>query len=118
MNQGATFGFLRRTAEMLLRKAPALSRLRVIRQWGGVYDLTPDRMPLVGPVASPRGFVQVNGWSGRGFAFAPLAAELLARWIVRGERDELLTPFDPDRFVGGGGRMETGDYYAAYGRRS
>jgi sarcosine oxidase subunit beta len=118
MNQASTFAFLGRTARLLLRKAPRLGHLRVIRQWGGVYDLTPDRMPLVGPVRRPRGFVQANGWSGRGLAQAPLAAELLARWMVTGRRDDLLVPFDPDRFEGRDVRVETGDYYAAYRRRS
>jgi sarcosine oxidase, subunit beta len=115
LEQGSTFRFLPRTAAVLLRKAPRLGSLRVIRQWAGVYDLTPDRKPLVGPVRGLRGFVQANGYSGRGFAQAPLIAELLARWLTGEERPKLLAPFDPDRFPEGA-RTDVGsaDYYAAY----
>jgi sarcosine oxidase subunit beta len=118
LNHRSSFAFLRRTASILCRKAPRLARLRVIRQWAGVYDMTPDRNPLVGPVPGLAGFVQANGYSGRGFAQAPLVAELLARWIVEGERPGALAPFDPGRF----GNLPEGaspgggpDYYAAYG---
>lgn len=116
MNQRSTFAFARRTSAMLLRKAPRLGHLRVIRQWAGVYDVTPDRMPLVGPVGGAPGFVQLNGTSGRGFALAPLLAELLADWIASGERPELLAPFDPDRFANGSPTdpAHGADYYSGY----
>ena len=115
MEERSTFGFLRRGARVLLRKAPRLGHLQVIRQWAGVYDMTPDRKPLVGPVSAVPGFVQANGYSGRGFALAPLVAELLAGWLVDGERPELLVPFDADRFGGvPGPAVESHDYYAGY----
>lgn len=115
MNQESTFRFLSRTASTLLRKAPRLGHLRVIRQWAGVYDMTPDRKPLVGPTRAMPGFVQANGYSGRGFALAPLIAELLAQWLASGERSSLLEPFDPDRFAGREQEpIVTRDYYAAY----
>jgi sarcosine oxidase subunit beta len=121
MEERSTFGFLRRSARVLLRKAPRLGHLHVIRQWAGVYDMTPDRKPLVGPVAAVPGFVQANGYSGRGFALAPLVAELLAGWLTDGERPELLVPFDPERFAGAADRaVDSHDYYAGYrseGRR-
>lgn len=118
MNHASTFRFLSRTASTLLSKAPRLGHLHVIRQWAGVYDMTPDRKPLVGPVRTPPGFVQANGYSGRGFALAPLIAELLAGWLVGGERPSLLEPFDPDRFAGRESeRVVTADYYAGYATR-
>jgi sarcosine oxidase subunit beta len=118
MNQASTFAFLARTCDTLMRKAPRVGRLRVIRQWGGVYDMTPDRKPLVGPVGRMPWFVQMNGYSGRGFALAPLLAELLARWIATGSRPEELAPFDPDRFDGVERQAITAtDYYAAYAPR-
>ncbi|HEX6399269.1 MAG TPA: hypothetical protein VF108_02210, partial [Actinomycetota bacterium] len=61
------------------------------------------------------GFVQMNGYSGRGFALAPLVAQLLAGWLVSGRRPEELAPFDPDRFVGLAPAASPGtDYYAGY----
>jgi sarcosine oxidase subunit beta len=114
MNEASSLRFLGRTARVLAAKAPRLGRLRVLRQWAGVYDLTPDRRPLVGEHASLPGLFALNGWSGRGFALAPLAAELLARAIVRGERPELLAQFAPDRFDGGVCVDDAADYYSGY----
>lgn len=114
MTEASTIRFLGRTARVVLAKAPRLGRLRVLRQWAGVYDLTPDRRPLVGEHAALPGLFALNGWSGRGFAFAPLAAELLARAIVRREPPELLGAFAPDRFAGRARETDAADYYSAY----
>jgi sarcosine oxidase subunit beta len=115
MDQRSSFAFLRRTSEVLMQKAPRLGRLRIIRQWAGVYDMTPDRKPIVGPVRERPGFIQMNGYSGRGFAQAPLVAELLARWIDTGQRPAELAPFGPERFAASGPReARPGDYYAEY----
>jgi sarcosine oxidase subunit beta len=115
VNLASSAAFLGRTARMLLRKAPRLAQLRVVRQWAGIYDLTPDRKPTVGPVAARPGFVQANGCNGRGFALGPKIAELLAQWLDTGERPALLAPFDANRFAGREDTpIRTGDYYSGY----
>lgn len=117
MNYESSFAFLRRTASVLVRKAPRLGHLHVIRQWAGIYDMTPDRKPLVGPTIAAPGFVQANGYSGRGFALAPLVAELLAGWLETGRRPDAFAPFDPDRFAGRDVDVTLApDYYAGYAR--
>jgi sarcosine oxidase subunit beta len=89
--------------------------LRVIRQWAGVYDTTPDKRPLVGEHRAQPGLFALNGWSGRGILLAPLSAELLAREIAGLGRDRLLDAFDPDRFVGTGATTTAhSDYYSGY----
>lgn len=100
VNSSSSFKFLSRTATLLVRKMPALANLPVIRQWAGMYDVTPDHMPLVGGSSEVKGFYQSNGWSGRGMLLAPYSMELLASEIITGARPALLRPFDPDRFVG------------------
>jgi sarcosine oxidase subunit beta len=118
LNFAASAGSLGRTARMLLAKAPRLGHLRVVRQWAGVYDMTPDRLPMVGPVRALEGFVQANGCNGRGFLLGPLIGQLLAEWLDGGERPALLAAFDANRFEGrDDARVETGDYYAGYVRR-
>ncbi len=115
MNEASSLRFLGRTARIVLEKAPRLGELRVIRQWAGVYDTTPDKRPLVGEYGGTRGFYALNGWSGRGILLAPLAAELLAREIAGLGRDRLLEPFAADRFAGR--PIETtipADYYSGY----
>lgn len=114
LTEDSSLRFLCRTARVLLTKAPRLGELRVIRQWAGVYELTPDRLPLLGEHRSLPGLFALSGWSGRGFALAPLSAELVARQIVAGERDEVLSLCDPDRFRGRPLPADAGDYYAAY----
>jgi sarcosine oxidase subunit beta len=115
MTEESSPAFLGRTARVLLEKAPRLAGLRVIRQWAGVYDMTPDKRPLVGEHGRLPGFFALNGWSGRGMLLAPYAAELLAREIAGLGRDALLAPFGPDRFAGRDAALSApGDYYGGY----
>jgi len=120
VNQASSAAFLRRTARVITAKAPALSDVTVIRQWAGMYDVTPDHQPLVGPTRQLAGWWQANGWSGRGMLLAPLAAEHLAAWIVAGAESPppaLLAGFRPDRFEPGAGEAgDEADYYARYAR--
>ena len=113
--EDASFRFLARTARLVLRKAPRLGGLHVIRQWAGCYELTPDRAPLIGEHAAVPGLYTLGGWSGRGLLLAPIAAELAGREIAGLGRDALLAPFHPDRFDGVEAPPDTGgDYYARY----
>lgn len=117
VNQRSSWSFLRRTAELMTRKAPALRDVAVIRQWGGMYDITPDHLPIVGPTAQLDGWWQALGWSGRGMLLAPYLSELLAEHLLTGQAPLMLRQFLPDRFVpseGDAAPLET-DYYARYG---
>jgi glycine/D-amino acid oxidase-like deaminating enzyme len=115
VNQRSSSAFLRRTAAMIVGKAPALGDVTVIRQWAGMYDITPDHQPLVGPTSQLEGWWQANGWSGRGMLLAPYLVELLAERFVTGTTPDRLAMFDPDRFAPGEeGEADTADYYERY----
>lgn len=116
VNQRSSWAFLRRTAELMTRKAPALRDVAVIRQWGGMYDITPDHLPIVGPTAQLDGWWQALGWSGRGMLLAPYLTELLAEHLVTGQAPTMLRQFLPDRFppTDGGDATVESDYYARY----
>ena len=115
VNQRSSAAFLRRTASMMVRKAPALADVTVIRQWAGMYDVSPDHQPLVGPTSQLEGWWQANGWSGRGMLLAPYLMELLAERFTTGHIPEHLAMFDPDRFAPDDtGARDEGDYYARY----
>ena len=102
---------------MITRKAPALADVTVIRQWAGMYDVTPDHQPLVGPTAQLDGWWQANGWSGRGMLLAPYLAELLATRMATGTSRPHLEMFDPDRFDPTADTAAAGqDYYARYAK--
>jgi sarcosine oxidase subunit beta len=118
VEQRSTWDFLGRTAALMVRKAPALADVNVIRQWAGMYDITPDHLPLVGPTDQLDGWWQANGWSGRGMLLGPYLTELLAERFVSGRTPAHLEAFDPDRFGPEPAAEEaSGDYYARYARR-
>ena len=118
VDQGSSWAFLRRTAAMMVRKAPALADVSVIRQWAGMYDISPDHVPLVGPTAQLDGWWQANGWSGRGMLLGPYLTELLGEQFVTGRRPAHLDAFDPDRFGAAAvAEDESADYYARYAPR-
>jgi sarcosine oxidase subunit beta len=117
VEQASSPAFLRRTASVITRKAPALSDATVIRQWAGMYDISPDHLPLVGPTRQLDGWWQANGWSGRGMLLAPYLAELLATRMATGTSPARLEMFDPDRFDPETESAGTGqDYYARYAK--
>ncbi len=117
VDQASSAAFLRRTASVITRKAPALGDATVIRQWAGMYDISPDHLPLVGPTRQLDGWWQANGWSGRGMLLAPYLAELLATRIATGASPARLAMFDPDRFAPTAQTAAAGqDYYARYAK--
>jgi sarcosine oxidase subunit beta len=117
VDQRSSWDFLRRTATLMTRKAPALADVAVIRQWAGMYDVSPDHQPLVGPTRQLDGWWQANGWSGRGMLLAPYLAELLAERFVTGVTPDRLAMFDPDRFDPDAvSDADDADYYARYAR--
>ena len=115
VDQRSSWAFLRRTAELMVRKAPALREVTVIRQWAGMYDVSPDHQPLVGPTRQLDGWWEANGWSGRGMLLAPYLMDQLAERFALGTTSPHLALFDPDRFEPGGEAHTSTDYYGRYG---
>lgn len=79
----------RLVAEELLPTAvrvfPPLERAGVASQWAGLYEMTPDRHPIIGEAPGAPGLFLANGFSGHGFQHAPVVGKLLAELIVEGE---------------------------------
>jgi sarcosine oxidase subunit beta len=74
--------FLKRMAKELLRMMPRLRSTKVLRQWAGLYDMTPDGKPLLGKVDEVEGFVLACGLCGHGFMLAPSISRLVAEEIA------------------------------------
>lgn len=68
-----------------VRVFPPLEEAAIAHSWVGLYAMTPDRHPIIGPVPGVRGFYLANGFSGHGFQHAPVVGKLLAELIVDGE---------------------------------
>jgi sarcosine oxidase subunit beta len=82
INQDSSFAFLGRYAHALTRACPVLGSVKILRQWAGCYDLTPDANPIVGPVDDVENFYQASGFMGHGFMMAPIVGKLIAQYIV------------------------------------
>ncbi len=85
----------------LQRVLPSLPRLGIAERWAGYIDATPDLIPVLGPVASPRGFVFATGFSGHGFAMGPIAGRLVSELIADGKTSLDITGFRFSRFAEG-----------------
>jgi glycine/D-amino acid oxidase-like deaminating enzyme len=83
--------------ERASRRVPAFASSGLVRAVTGVYDMTPDMRPLLGPVG-PDGLYVAVGFSGMGFKIAPAVGLGMAELITGGERSVDLEPFDPQRF--------------------
>jgi sarcosine oxidase subunit beta len=82
LDQESSHAFLGRYASALVRACPVLGAVKVLRQWAGCYDLTPDANPIVGPVAEVEHFYQASGFMGHGFMMAPIVGKRLAEAIA------------------------------------
>jgi sarcosine oxidase subunit beta len=76
---------------------PIFRRLRMLRAWGGIVDVTRDRSPIVGKTPVPGLYVNC-GWGTGGFKATPGAAHLLAWTIAKDEPHPINAPFSLERF--------------------
>jgi glycine/D-amino acid oxidase-like deaminating enzyme len=83
------------------RLFPGVPGLAIERSWAGYIDVTPDAVPVLGAMASPRGLVVATGFSGHGFAMGPIAGRLVAELVVDGKPSLDLHGFRFSRFAEG-----------------
>jgi len=67
-----------------VRVFPALAESAIAHRWVGLYEMTPDRHPIIGRVPGLDGLLLANGFSGHGFQHAPIVGQLLAELVVGG----------------------------------
>jgi len=85
------------TLEAICELFPTFRRLRMMRNWGGIVDLTPDRSPIIGLTPVPGLYVNC-GWGTGGFKATPGSGHVFAATIARGEPHPIAAPFSLDRF--------------------
>ncbi len=82
----------------LQKRCPSLARTGINKIWSGLYEMTPDEHPILGETEI-EGFLCACGFSGHGFMHAPMAAKLLAEFILDGASTTYsLEPFSLARF--------------------
>jgi sarcosine oxidase, subunit beta len=86
LDQNSSFSFLGLYARALVRTCPILGKVKVLRQWSGCYDITPDANPIVGGVDEIEHFYQASGFMGHGFMMAPVMGKLIAEHIAAFEK--------------------------------
>jgi sarcosine oxidase subunit beta len=79
---------------------PAFRRMRMLRNWGGIVDVTPDRSPIIAKTPVPGLYVNC-GWGTGGFKATPGAAHLLAWTMAKDEPHPINAPFTIERFRDG-----------------
>jgi sarcosine oxidase subunit beta len=75
--------------EQAMLRFPLLQRAGLLREWAGLYEVTPDAHPVIDGLANPAGFYIVAGFSGHGFMHGPIAGQLIAEMILDGSARSL-----------------------------
>ncbi len=92
-----TFPFLEYSARHVLELFPQLERVKVLRSWTGLCDLSPDYSPILGKT-EVEDFHVSAGWGTYGFKAAPIVGITLAELVATGRTPELIAPFALERF--------------------
>jgi len=85
--------------EEAMRRLPTLEQAGLASRWAGLYEVSPDAHPILGPISEVEGFYCIGGFSGHGFQHGPACGLLLAEEILSGGAHTLdITPLHNDRF--------------------
>ena len=98
--QRGSFPIIEGQVAALLELFPAFSRLKMLRSWAGIVDVSPDASPIIGKLPV-EGLYLNGGWGTGGFKATPGAGHVLAHTIARDEPHPLASPFALDRFTTG-----------------
>jgi sarcosine oxidase, subunit beta len=101
LDQNSSFAFLGLYARALTTTCPLLGKVKVLRQWSGCYDLTPDANPIVGGVDEVEHFYQASGFMGHGFMMAPVFGKLMAEHLTKGSHVPMFERWNLRRFKEG-----------------
>jgi len=94
----STLPTLEQIAGHTLDLFPQLHGLRILRQWAGVCDMTPDYAPIIGRAEEVENFYMDVGWGTYGFKAGPIAGQCTAELIATGKTPALIQAFSPGRF--------------------
>lgn len=96
-SQNGSLHIIRHTLEAICEMFPMFTRMKMLRSWGGVVDVTPDRSPIL--AKTPVKGLYVNcGWGTGGFKATPGSGHVFAHTIARDEPHPINAPFTLERF--------------------
>lgn len=106
-----TQDYMVQLGEQVAQRFPAYAEAGVASAWTGVYDVTPDWNPILGPVAQHPGLWLATGFSGHGFKLSPAVGCVMAQALLGLPTEVPLAPYSLSRFAPGG-RQLVGAYGA------
>lgn len=96
-NYESTWQFLKDVAQKNIYHLPILKKVKVVRTWAGLYDMTPDSQAILGKT-DVGGFFLDIGWSGHGLQLGPVVGKIMAQ-VIAGETPDIdITVMSLDRF--------------------
>jgi len=96
-NTHADWDFLAQVVEKAIHRAPILEQAGFMDGWGGLYAVTPDDNPILGPLPELEGFICAGGFSGHGFMLAPATGRAIAELILEGQSTVDISALSIDR---------------------
>ena len=96
-NVGSSMHFMYEMSKRFTSLFPKLSQLRIVRQWAGLYEMTADAQPILGPVEEIENFYQACGFSGHGLMLAPAVSQLLADQVINGTECDVINDLNVKR---------------------
>jgi sarcosine oxidase subunit beta len=98
--QRGSFPTIEHAMQAIVELFPQFSRIRMLRQWGGIVDVSPDACPIISK--TPLAGLYFNcGWGTGGFKATPGSGWVFAHTIARDQPHALNAPFDLQRFASG-----------------
>ena len=98
--------FLTTLAKEIVRFVPRFAGVKVLRQWAGPYDVSPDGTPIVGEAPGLPNYFLCCGFVGHGFMMAPVVAKLFGEYLAGGARHEIFHKWRLSRFAEGATETE------------
>jgi sarcosine oxidase subunit beta len=99
-SQRGSFHVIEHTLQAIVELFPVFSRMKMLRQWGGIVDVTPDRSPIIGLTPVVNLFINC-GWGTGGFKATPGSGHVFAHAVAKGEPHPIAAPFALERFSSG-----------------
>ena len=99
-SQTGSMHILQHTLDAIIELYPMFNRMKMLRTWGGIVDVTPDRSPILSKTPVPGLYVNC-GWGTGGFKATPGSANVFAHTIARDEPHTINAGFNLDRFRNG-----------------
>lgn len=108
-SEAVDWGWLEHTLVLALPRFSFLASAGLDRRacWAGLYEVTPDHLPILGRMRSAEGFVNACGFSGHGVQHAPATGLIVAEEVLEGEASSFdLSAFRQERFASGESALE------------